>query len=64
MPRLYIEAQVHPKAKANDAAQMLMAEFDRVAAESNRVIDGQVEIFEYQTAFGRTIRLEGDTKPR
>lgn len=47
-----------------DAAQYLMAELDRQAAEAGRVVNGPVSIFERTTTFERIIRIEADTKAR
>lgn len=64
MPRLFVEAPLNPGASVADAAQYLMAELDRVAAGTNRVISGPVSIGEGHTAFERIIRVEADTQPR
>lgn len=56
--KMYVEAPLTPGAKVNDAAQYLMAELDRQAAERNRSIVGPVTILEGGTAFERHLRLE------
>ena len=62
--RLYVEAPVNPGATSADAAQYLMAELDRRAAEVNRTINGPVTIYEGHDAFQKIVRVEADTKPR
>jgi len=55
---------VNPGATSADAAQYLMAELDRRAAEVNRTINGPVTIYEGHDAFQKIVRVEADTKPR
>jgi hypothetical protein len=53
-----------PGAATRDAAQYLMAELDKRAAEAGRTIHGPVTILEGTGAFTRTLRLEANTRPR
>jgi len=62
--RLYVEAPLNPGASLPDAAQYLMAELDRVAAEANRAVVGEVTIYEGNDAFQRILRIEADTTAR
>lgn len=63
MKRIYVEAPMTPGADTRDAAQYLMVELDRRAAEAGRRVNGAVTIREGRGVFERTLRLEADTVP-
>ena len=61
MKRMFVEAPLTPGAAVNDAAQFLMAELDKKAAEANRRVVGNVQIFEGASGFGeRVLRIESN----
>jgi hypothetical protein len=59
MARMFVEAPVTPGFSLSEAAQYLMAELDKTAAQHGRRVGRDVTIYEGAGAFGeRVLRVE------